>query len=155
MKRIIIALRIVATILLVGVVVTLIKTPSGITRSVGVVSGAVKFSIATGADEIYLSSALLGFIISLVATALAIRLTGRPGKFQWPLIWAILGIVSLTNEITRIFHNHAQVLLSFPLFQVIADWLSFRFMKDAEPKKEDSQQQNPELSPAAVAPDEA
>ena len=140
MKKIIIALRIVAMIFLVGVVVTLIKTPAGITRSVGVVSGAVKFSIATGSDEIYLSSALLGFIISLVATVLSIRLVGKPGKFQWPLIWAVLGILSLTNEITRLFHNHVQVLLSFPLFQVIADWLSFRFMKNIETENEDSQQ---------------
>ncbi len=134
MKKTIIALRIVATIFLLGVVVTVVKTPSETKTSVGIVSGAVKFSIAAGSDEIYLSSALFGFIISLIATILSIKLIGKPGKFQWSIIWAILGIVSLTNEITRLFHSHVQVLMSFPLFQVIADWLSFRFIKNENPK---------------------
>ena len=129
MKKTIITLRIIATIFLVGVVFTLVKTPSGFTHSVGVIAGGLKFNIGVGTDDIYISSALLGFIISLVATIFSIRLFGNFKKFKWPMILAILGIFSLTNEITRLFHDHIRILMSFPLLQVIADWLSLRHFK--------------------------
>lgn len=134
MKKAVIALRIAATFFLVGVVVTITKSPTGDMTSIGIISlNGGNLIIEPSSEEVYISSTLLGYIISLVATVLSIRVTGKASRFKWPLFWAILGIVSLTNEITRLFHNHVRVVLSFPLFQVIADWLAFRFLKDVEP----------------------
>ena len=131
-RRAVIVLRTVATVLLVGFAVTVTKTPTGTETWFGVALGSLEMGIHPSAEKIYLSSILLGFLVSLAATIHSIRLVGTARKFQWPLIWATLGIVSLTNEFTRLFHDHVQILLCFPLFQVIADWLSLRFLPRPE-----------------------
>ncbi len=133
MKKIIIALRILATIFLVGVVVSVVKTPLEITKSVGFLSLSLNASFAIGSNEVFFSSTFFGFVLSLIATRLSMKYTGRCSEYQGSMIIAVLALLSLSNEITRLFHNHLQVLLVFPLLQVIMDWVSVRALKPPPP----------------------
>ncbi len=145
MKPFIIALRVLATILLIGILYTQVRTPGQVQTTVKMMSLNVDFRVSTNSDAVFISSALIGFLVSLVATGLSMRCFGGFQRFRWPFFLALISTLSLVNELTRLAAPHIQVLIYLPAVQVVVDWFSVRKLQP--PSAETATEH-----PAATAP---
>jgi len=131
-------LRILSTILLVGIIVNYAFPPRGVHIDFQLLR--LEFMIGyydtLYAKELQLSSLFLGYIVSLIGSLYSIKLLGKSKYFILPIIFSLLGILTYLNEISRLFYDHFQFIFLLPFVQVIIDWLSYRALKDIEEDEE-------------------
>ncbi len=123
MKKIL-ALRIIETILLFGIVFIKTITPEQWSKSTSYLALGFHLNISTNADTYIFSTLLIGFIVSLHASVIQKRI-----KNEWlkpSFVFAVLGVIGFSNEILRyIIEYRFQLILSFPILLLIFDWLAF------------------------------
>jgi len=123
MKPAIILLRILETLFLVGVVITYTVTPTEHAWHFAFLAVLCNFSITSGADQIVISSAVLGYVLSLLGTSLQWNTANRKLRFA-SLVLALLGFFVCANEIARYFLGHSfQVFVHIPIAVVVMDWM--------------------------------
>jgi hypothetical protein len=139
MKWAILAIRIVEIFLLVMVVEresTLEIKPTGewvFTNSNNIYQAQLfEFSIAADTKRVVLSSAAIGYMVSLIGTLLQ---GGKKHRAWWvaSLVLSLLGLVSFLNEGRRFMEGTAglesfQFLVSLPPLLIAVDWVMFALM---------------------------
>ena len=123
MKKIL-ALRIIETIFLFGIVFIKTITPEQWSKSISYLAAGFHLNISTRADTFIFSTLLIGYIISLIASFMQ-----RGIKNEWlkpSFVFAFLGMAGFSNEILRYIIGYKfQLILSFPILLLIFDWLAF------------------------------
>ena len=134
-------LRIISTILLMGIIVYYNIIGGVVHFNLQLLTIKLDFFYGYGINiqELPISSIFLGYIVSFIGTLYTIKLLGKRAYLIFLLIMSALGILTYLNEITRLFYEHRQfIALSPPLLIVFLDWLSFRALKDIEDDKKSS-----------------
>ena len=134
-------LRIVSTILLMGIIVYYNIIAGVVHFNLELLTIKLDFFYGYGENiqEIPISSIFIGYIVSFVGTLYTIKLLGKTGYLIFPLILSALGIATYLNEITRLFYDHYQfIALSPPLLIIFLDWFSFRELRDIEDEEKSS-----------------
>jgi len=130
MNPVLIVLRVLETVFLVGFVFTYTVTPNSQNINFSFLSVFCNFSINSGSDQIVISSAVVGYLISLIGTLVWWRNTELKLRL-WPLGLTVLGLIVCLNEIGRYFFGYQfQILIHLPIAVVIINWvLLFRDKK--------------------------
>ncbi|HNX53151.1 MAG TPA: hypothetical protein PLD51_04665 [Pontiellaceae bacterium] len=123
MKKIL-ALRIIETIFLFGIVFIKTITPEQWSKSTSYLAAGFHLNLSTNADTYIFSTLLIGYVVSLIASFMQRGIKNECLKPSF--VFAILGVAGFSNEILRyIIEYRFQLILSFPILLLIFDWLAF------------------------------
>lgn len=122
-------LKILSTIFLIGFVYTRVISPTDGGIEIEVLKLDFKMFLSTSSDTMYLSSLLVGFLLSLYANFLSMKLARKKVLFIISFMLALFGTISYLNEFFRLFFNHIQIIMSFPILLVILDWIGYFSVK--------------------------
>jgi len=125
-------LKIISTLFLIGIVVTKTITLNESFTEFEILKLDFKLLLNFESNTFYLSSLLIGYILSLLGTILSMKIVGKKFILLFSVLISILGILSYLNEFTRIWFNHLQILISFPILLVILDWIGYSILKNKQ-----------------------
>lgn len=118
-----IAFRLLETVLLLGVVVTVHVTADGYRPELAYPHLGLSYAVSNASETFVINSLFVGFALSLYAT-LVLHRGGRGLVWGLSLLIALAGFAGHVNEIVRLFSGHPrQVVVDLSLALVFLDWI--------------------------------
>ena len=122
-RKIVIALRVLETVLLVGVGYALRRSMAEQAGSFFLLNISMDISVTQYAESVVLRTTVFGYVVSQIATILTPP-SANSRFFRLSLLLSLLGIVTFVLELVRFFVGYElRILLDTAAALVVVDWL--------------------------------
>lgn len=154
-KNFIVMLRVLETLLLVGVGYSLRRSMAEEAGSFFFLNITLNISVAQYAEAVVLQTTVFGYVISQVATMLTPS-AANPKYFRWSLVLSLLGIITFVLELVRFFVGYElRILMETGAALVLVDWILTHAMvkMPSPPPAEPESKEHPPLCDSSEGTD--